>query len=168
MRLHGSITVNGRAYGPGDDISGWTIYPFFLLHMLAFGGSGFAMAYGGAPVGFLFLHGGIAIAVYLIFYLSIWGRDEVKWMLINAGLGVFGIMSQIGWLLSLFGRNVSDFAWYVHVIPFLYYVLYTSLLRHAVLDLFGAHDDEAKRSRVEWGYVAFSLATYSVLHLLGV
>ncbi len=105
--------------------------------MLVFGTSGFVMAYAKnpPPVAFLFLHGGLAVSVYTAFYLNIFGRDEVKWMFINAGLGLLGIYSQIGWLLSRFGRRISDYPLYVHVIPFLYFVLYTFLLRHAVLDI---------------------------------
>ena len=43
------------------------IYPFFLVHMLMFSASGFFMAYNDkpAPVGFLYMHGGIAIVVYM-------------------------------------------------------------------------------------------------------
>ena len=135
--------------------------------MLAFGGSGFVMAYGaGAPVPFLFLHGGIAILVYTLFYLTIFGRDEVKWMFINAGLGLLGIYSQIDWLLSLFGRRVADYPVYVHVVPFLYFVLYTFLIRHAVLDLLGAREDETKRTRVEYAYVGASVAVYLLAHFL--
>jgi hypothetical protein len=168
MKLHSAITVNGRTYHAGQDLPGIAIYPFFLFHMLVFGASGFVLAYGGAPVEFVFMHGGIAILVYVIFYLAIFGRDEVKWMFINAGIGIFGILSQIDWLLSLFGARVADFEWYVHVIPVLYFILYTFLIRHAVLDLLGARDDDVKRSRVEWGYVGGSLLVYAVAHLLGV
>ena len=167
MKLHGSITVNGRAYSRGDDVPGTFIYPFFMIHMLAFGGSGFVMAYaGGVPTAMLFMHGGIAIFVYLVFYLAIFGLDEVKWMFINAGLGLFGIVSQIDWLLSLFGKHVADFPWYVHVVPFLYFVLYTFLIRHAVLDLTGAREDEAKRRRVEYGYVVAMVLAFSLSHFL--
>ena len=41
MRIHGNISINNRAYHKGDDIPWYAIYPFFLLHMLMFGGSGF-------------------------------------------------------------------------------------------------------------------------------
>src|SRR5690606_27486770 len=79
------------------------IYPFFLFHMLMFGISGFVLAYGAdGDVGFLYMHGGIAIVVYLVFYFAIFGREQVKWMFINAGLGILGIYSQIGWILGLF------------------------------------------------------------------
>ena len=166
MKLHGSMTINGRAYSSGDEIPGLFVYPFFLVHMLAFGVSGFVMAYGGAPVLLLYMHGGIAISVYTIFYLAIFGRDEVKWMFINAGLGLFGIVSQIDWLLRLFGRRVADYPFYVHVIPFLYFVLYTFLIRHAVLDLLGAREDETKRTRVEYAYVGASVAVYLLAHFL--
>jgi hypothetical protein len=166
MKMHGSMTMNGRAYTRGDEIAGATEYPFFLIHMLAFGLAGFAMAYSGVPIGIVYMHGGVAIAVYIVFYLTIFGLDEVKWMFINAGLGIFGIVSQINWLLSLFGKHVADYSPYVHVIPVIYFVLYTFLLRHAVIDALGVREDESKRSRVEWGYVGVTLAFYLIAHLL--
>ncbi len=169
MKPHSTMTINGRTYGPGEDVgemSSMFIYFFFLIHMGAFGLSGFIKAYAGVPLEMVYMHGGIAICVYLIFYLAIFGLDEVKWMFINAGLGLFGILSQINWILSLFGKHVSDYSPYVHVIPFLYYVLYTFLIRHLVLDLTGARDDEEKRSRVELAYIGGSLAFYVLTHLL--
>jgi archaellum biogenesis protein FlaJ (TadC family) len=93
--------------------------------------------------------------------------DEVEWMFINAGLGIFGIVSQIDWILSLFGKHVGDFPPYAHVVPLLYFVLYTFLIRHAFLDIFSAREDEAKRRRVEYGYVVSMLAAFSISHLLG-
>ena len=167
MKLHGSLTMNGRAYVSGDDIPGTMVYPFFLIHMLAFGGSAFLMAYsGGVPVEMLYMQGGIAILVYLVFYLTIFGLDEVKWMFINAGLGLFGIYSQLNWLLSLFGKRAADFPIYVHVIPGLYFVLYTFLIRHAVLDLLGVREDDTKRRRVEYGYIGVTVGVYLMAHFL--
>ena len=168
MKLHDSIIVNGHAYAKGDDVPWIAVYPLFLLHMLVFGGSGFAAAYGfsDVPVPFLYLQGGGAIWIYTLLYLVIFGRDDVKWMFINAALGVLGIVSQMDWILSLFGRHMGDFPPYVHVIPFLYFVLYTFLIRHAFLDLFGAREDETKRKRVEFGYVGATVATYLLTHFL--
>ena len=162
MKIYGSMSIGNRSYSKGDVIAWHQVYPFFLVHMLMFGGSGFLMAYvrNGPPVFFLFLHGGFAIAIYTVFYLTIFGRDEVKWMFINAGLGLLGIRSQIDWGLSLFGRHFSDYPWYRHVIPFLYFVLYTFLIRHAVLDLMGAREDEARKRVVERGYIAISVLVY--------
>lgn len=168
MKLKSDITINNKTYPKGADLPWYFIYPFFLVHMLMFGGSGFYMAYAdkSPSIGFLYAHGGFAIFVYTIFYFALFGRDEVKWMFINAGLGIFGIYTQIGWFLSLFGKNVDDYPLYVHVIPFLYFVLYTFLLRHAFLDILGARNDDTKRKKVEFGYVAVSLSVYGGSFLL--
>jgi hypothetical protein len=168
MRLHAPLKIGNQNYAAGAEIPWTRVYPFFMVHMLMFGGSGFLMAYASkaAPVGFLYAHGGIAILVYTVFYLAIFGRDEVRWMFINAGLGVLGIYSQIGWVLALFGKEIGDYPLYVHVIPFLYFVLYTFLLRHALLDITGARRDEIVKKRVEYGYVGGSLLFYLASYAL--
>ena len=145
----------------------WFIYIFFGIHMLMFGLSGFLMAYASnrPELTFIYLHGGIAIFVYTIFYLSIFGRDEVKWMLINAALGVLGIYVQIGWILQRFGKDIDDFPWKVHVIPFLYYVLYTFLLRQFLLDLTGSRDNAGRKKLVDAAYVLLSLLFYVAILL---
>lgn len=166
MKLHAPIKINGRSYLAGEDVSWYCVYPFFLLHMLLFGGSGFLMAYAqdGPPAAFLYAHGGIAIFVYTVFYMSIFGLDEVKWMFINAGLGLLGIYTQVDWLLSLFGKDLGSYPLYINVVPFLYYILYTFLLRQALLDLAGAREDEERKHTVEnlyvGGSVALSLAAF--------
>ena len=64
----------------GKERSGLFIYLFFLVHMLMFGLSGFLMAYAsdGPDITFLYMHGGFAILVYTIFYLVIFGVDQVR------------------------------------------------------------------------------------------
>jgi hypothetical protein len=168
MKLHGSISIGNKSYSKGDVIAWHQVYPFFLIHMLIFGGSGFLMAYAqnGAPVAFLFLHGGFAIAIYTVFYITIFGRDEVKWMFINAGLGLLGIWSQIDWMLSLFGKHSGDYPPYRHIVPFLYYVLYTFLLRNAVLDITNCREDENRKRVVENAYIIISVAAYAVPFIL--
>ena len=167
MKLRADMEINGKTYPKGSDVPWYLVYPFFLLHMAAFGGSGFWIAYGAqdAPTAFLFMHGGIAILVYTIFYLVIFGWDEVRWMFINAALGIYGLWCEIGWLLGLFGKHISDYPWYRHVIPFTYYVLYTFLLRHLWLDLFDARNDPVRRQRFETGYVMGSVFFYSLVYL---
>lgn len=168
MRLHGELTINGRMYPKGTDVPWFTIYPGFLLHMLIFGGGGFLMAYGSdrPSVLILYAHGGFAVMAYTLFYVTIFGLDEVKWMFINAALGLLGIYSQIDWLLSLVGRKASDYPVYVHVIPFLYFVLYTFLLRHAITDLTGSREAPARKTFVEYAYVAVSVLVYVAAHYL--
>jgi hypothetical protein len=162
LKLRSDITVNGKVHPKGSDAPIWFIYPFFLFHMLMFGLSGFFMAYGAQDVEvfFLFMHGGIAITVYVIFYLTIFGLDEVKWMFINAGLGILGIYGQINWLLSLFDKQLSDYSWIRHPVPFIYYILYTFLLRQLLLDLLKAREDENKKKKVEYGYIGVSILLF--------
>ena len=144
----------------------WFVYPFFLVHMGMFGASGFVMAYGReTPLGMIYMHGGIAIVVYLVFYLVIFGREQVSWMLVNGALGVVGLWAEIDWILSKFGKSAGDFPWYLHVVPFTYYVLYTFLLWQAVLDITRARDNAPRRRIVRIAYVAISLAIYGTLLL---
>jgi len=117
-------------------------------------------------VGFLYMHGGIAIFVYTAFYVTMFGVDEVKWMFINAGLGVLGIYGQMGWLLSRFGKRIGDYPLSVNVIPFLYFVLYTFLLRHAVLDLTGSREDEDRQQKVEYAYIVVSVLVSLLFYYL--
>jgi hypothetical protein len=151
----------------GRQMPGCFVYPFFLVHMLAFGLSGFIIAYADQEpdLFFLYLHGGIAIFAYLIFYLVIFVLDEVKWMFINSGLGLFGIYAQIDLILLFFGKQASDFPTSVHVIPFLYYVLYTFLLYQVVLELSGARKSRRRKRIVELVYVLLSALVYGVIFL---
>lgn len=169
MKLHSNITFNGRLYRKGSDAPGYLIYPFFLVHMLVFGLSGFFMAYAsdGPGLGFVYLHGGFACLIYTVFYLAMFGLDEVKWMFINSALGLLGIYAQIDLILSLFGKRAGDFPVSVHVIPFLYYVLYTFLLHQMVLDLFRARDDPKRKARIDALYVVISIVVYGSIYLFG-
>ncbi|MCX7033455.1 MAG: hypothetical protein NT046_05720, partial [Arenimonas sp.] len=159
MKLNSGLKVGGKQYAAGDRAPMKFIYPFFLFHMAMFGLSGFFMAYGSGEVdlAFLYMHGGIAITVYMLFYLAIFGVDEVKWMLINAGLGLLGIWAEINYILGWFGTSRGDFSPWVHVTPFLYYVLYTFLLRQLLLDLTGSRDKPARKRLVETLYVVASV-----------
>jgi hypothetical protein len=145
------------------------VYLFFGLHMLMFGGSGFLIAYSGAtgdPV-FLWIHGGIAITVYLVFYLVIFGPGAVGWMLVNAALGAMLTMATIDLILAPFGRRAVDYPLEVHAIPFLYLVLYTFLLRQAVIDLVGARADPGRQWLADAIFVGGTLAVTGLAFLLG-
>jgi len=168
MRIHGTLKIGERKHAAGWDVPWFKIYPFFLIHMLGFGLSGFMMCYAakGVPMRFVLLHSGVAIFVYLIFYLSVFGRDEVKWMLINGALGLFGIWSQVDWILSKFGKEISSYPRWSHITPFLYYILYTFLLRQAFIDLFRAREIESRRKIVEASYVCSSLMFYLWIYLI--
>lgn len=166
MKLHSDLTINGKKYPAGSYIPWYIVYPFFLIHMLLFGLSGFRMAYSDDPpdVAFLYMHGGLAIYVYVGAYVALFGVDRVKWMFINAALGLFGIYAQINLILQLFGKTADQFPWYLHVIPFLYYVLYTFLLYQMVLDVSGARENDARKKVVESSYVVGSVVLYLLIY----
>lgn len=158
-----STRKNGRDYW-------FTSYLLFLAHMFVFGLSGFMMAYAFDPpqIGFMYMHGGLAILVYLLFYLAMFGVDEVKWMFINSGLGLMGILSEIDMILStVFGKQFEDYPVAVHVIPFLYYILYTFLLRQFFIDLARARDKPKRKRFMEALYVVLSLVVYGWLWTKG-
>lgn len=168
MKLHSDLKINGKLHRKGTSIPWYNIYPFFLIHMLMFGLSGFFMAYSSnsPDISFLYMHGGFAIFIYTIFYVSIFGVDEVKWMFINSALGLMGIYAQIDLILSLFDRQASDFPASVHVIPFLYYILYTFLLYQMVLDVSGARENPGRKKHAEVFYVAVSVLVYLAVWLI--
>ncbi len=137
------------------------IYGFFLFHMFVFGSAGFFMSYGQNPdLGFNFLFSGFAIFVYIIFYLIFFGLDEIWWLFINSALGILGILAQLDWMLALFGADMTNYPVQAHIIPAIYYVLYTFLLRRAVLHIFRAEEGSRRKRIIEGIYVAGSLLVY--------
>jgi hypothetical protein len=163
MRVRGSgLVVSGTGYSKGDVIPWGHAYPGLLIHMLLFGGSAIYLAYFDPypSTFFLFAWGGFGITLYLFLYSAMFGVDEVRWLFINSGLGILGIATQIDWLLSPLGTGLADFPFHVHVVPFLYYILYTFLMRQALLDLTGAYERPVVRAVVNGGYVVGSIAFY--------
>jgi hypothetical protein len=166
-----------KLYNGGKD--DWTysdtpwceVYFIFLVHMLMFGVGGFLFSYHTKDfrvidlfcLSSLFL---IMIVIYIRFYLEFFGREEFKWLFINFGLGLLGAITQIEWLLSLFGLKIGDYPVYAHVIPFLFFVLYASVLRQAVLDIFDARENAVRKNRVENIYIAMSVAIYVISYFL--
>jgi len=141
------------------------VFPFFLIHMLAFGSSGFYIAYfTDDALPFIYLHGGIAIYVYLQFYIALFGVDKVKWMVINAVLGIFGIYHEVKWFLSQFDKNITDYSIFIHAIPFTYYVLYTFLVYQFVLIVTDADISPRRKIVVETFYVLISIAIYLTIY----
>ena len=160
MKLAHDLTYNEKFYPAGEDVPWYYVYPFFLVHILFMGSFGFLSVYLLKEPHLLLIYGfnGFAIFIYTGFYNYLFGLDQVRWMFINALLGIVGIYTQLGWLLSLFGKHIGDYPLRYQVGPFLFFIMYTFLLRHAILDLFNAHSNESKRKIVEFGYVTMSLA----------
>ena len=78
-------------------------------------------------------------------------------------LGLLGIWTEIRYILGWFGKSIDDFPMAVHVTPFLYYILYTFLLRQMLLDLTRSRENPTRRRLVGMLYVAGSLLVYGSL-----
>ena len=105
------------------------------------------------------------IAVYLPFYLIIFGLEKVTWMFISSTLGVFGIYCELKWVLNYSGKNITEFAWSDHVIPSTYYILYTFLIHQTVLHFSGSNDNLKRKQRVEIAYIGLSIMIYLAIYL---
>ena len=167
MKLKCDWRLKGKHYKAGEEVPAKEVFPLFLINMFFFGGGGFLLAYYSpdTPIAFVYFMGGLGIFVYVNFHIAIFGWDAVKWMFINAGLGIFGIYSELRVVLKYFDKNIADFAWYVHVIPFTYYVLFTFLLYQAVLVMFAADQSPVRKKNIESGYIIVSLLIYLWIYL---
>jgi hypothetical protein len=67
--------------------------------------------------------------------------------------------------ITINGKRAGDFPASVHVIPFLYYILYTFLLYQLVLDISGTRENPERKKTVEGFYVVGSVLVYGVLYL---
>ena len=76
------------------------------------------------------------------------------------------IYTQIDRILSLFGKKASDYPIYVHVIPTFYFILYTFLIHHAILDLVKVREDNTRKKRIESIYVTIFMAIYVISFLV--
>lgn len=149
-------------HGIDPDKAPWLfIYGFFLFHMALFGSVGFLLAYSDGAIFLINLaFSGFAIFIYSIFYISIFGIEDIKWLVINSIIGILAIFSQLGWILEKFGKSLQDYPDHYHIIPGIYFVLYTFLLRRALLHLLRAKQGTKKRVLVNIGYVVFTVTYF--------
>ncbi len=139
------------------------IYPFFLVHMGMFWGSWFLLAYfaDNTPYSMALLHWWVAISVYLVFYLLIFGVWRVRDMFINAIIWCVWIYAWMWDIVSFFGKDINSFDWYWHLIPSIYFVLYTFLLRNILKD--SALLFSKKYGEQVWDYIFYWLWAISAV-----
>lgn len=143
-------------------------YLFFLVHMAIFGIGCLYLSYsdGGKNSINALLFSILPIYVYVKFYIALFDLDDIRWLFINSALGFFGIFAQLDFILSLFDATVDDYRGYVHIAPFTYFILYTFLIRHALLDFIASRFDKNKQRLIENAYIAISIIFYTFLSLL--
>jgi len=79
---------------------------------------------------------------------------------------LFGIYVEIDWLLALGGKQLSDYSLLTHVFPFLYYILYTFLIRQMFIDIFKARENENRLAAVNNLYIIISVIVYLSIYFL--
>lgn len=140
--------------------AGFFVFIFFLVHMLMFGGSGFALAYAtDSPYLFALMHGGIAILVYIIFYLVIFGIDAIKWMVINSIFGILQTHEIINLIGTTFINNYNFFSYpfYRHIIPATYIILYMFLIRQFINYILKSHKNKNREKYANWFFIVINL-----------
>ncbi len=114
------------------------VYLFFLVHMFAFGGSGFALAYiDDVPFMMAAMHSGIAIFVYIVFYLVLFGVGRVFWMFVFAIVGFAQTYFVINFIGEIFFNNwdFDNYPFYRHIAPAVFVVMYLFLVREFIYDI---------------------------------
>jgi hypothetical protein len=114
------------------------IYPFFLLHMLCFWFVWFNLSYFQEWIEYSSVFGFwlMSIIIYLVFYLVFFWIWKIKDMFINAIVWSISIYAWMWDILFFFGEDISSFNRYWHIVPWIYFVMYTFLLRNLLKDLF--------------------------------
>ena len=107
------------------------------------------------------------VPVVLRSYFRYFGVDEVKWMAVNGALSIFAMYSDVNSLLYHFGVSMSDYHWYVHIMPFTYIVMFTFLPRQVLLEIAHAREDEQRKERVSRRYAWGTFAFHTVLLIWG-
>lgn len=163
-----------------QSLSLWTrIWSYTLLYSFFFGILGFCawgsfnLAYGSPDTPWQVhiisnIHGLAFSSGILAFYYVMFGLDEIKWMFINAGIGIFGIYSELTIILKKLDKNIADYSLFAHAMPFTYYVMITFLIYRTVISFSGAEDNPARKKIVEIAYIGISLAIYLFIFNLGV
>ncbi|MFZ2151459.1 MAG: hypothetical protein WAU85_05440 [Candidatus Absconditicoccaceae bacterium] len=70
-----------------------------------------------------------------MFYFLAFGRDKIKRMFITSLIGISSIYSQLSNILKYFDKNINEFSWIYHIIPGIYFILFSFLLRRALVDI---------------------------------
>ena len=142
------------------------IYLFFLAHMAAFGTATFHITYH-KQLGDVYSVGVISLLTYVLFYLIMFGVDEILWLVITSVLGLLMIKSWLGTLALPFipdpatagDRILTDFDDFParrHILPGAFLVMYTFMLRNMLIDVLGARFNPRRDRYVGWMFVAIS------------
>lgn len=141
------------------------IYPFFLVHMAAFWYSWFSISYSepGRLFLFGFIHWWFAIFVYMIFYLAIFWLDKIKDMLIWALIGIMWTIARLEKIIPYRWHEIWDYYRAAHIIPGLYFVMYTFLIKQALIDIISIFHKKHAKKIAEIIYIWIGISVLGVI-----
>lgn len=117
----------------------WFIYIFLVLHGAVFTSVSFYLIYWADKSEdpyFGYIWGGIGAIVYSIIYFGLFAKEKLLWAFINGTIAFFQILSIRK--SNSFFEELESLPWYTHIVPIIYFVLYTFLLRHICLKISSA------------------------------
>jgi hypothetical protein len=148
---------------PVTTISPIFFYIFFLFHSWIFAISWFMIFYTGQMPLFGFLHWWIAIFVYLSLYSAVFWKEEIRNMLIGALIWALQIYSWLELIWSSlinetwYYKTFASMPLYYHIVPGLYFIMYTFLLKNAMIDLIWARNNPERSNIANWTFYIISL-----------
>ncbi|MFZ2718309.1 MAG: hypothetical protein WAZ12_00735 [Candidatus Absconditicoccaceae bacterium] len=115
-----------------------TSYKFYILIsilIIIFSSLGFYLTYFENKLIISYIMSSLYILFFLMFYFLAFGRDKIKRMFITSLIGISSIYSQLSNILKYFDKNINEFSWIYHIIPGIYFILFSFLLRRALVDI---------------------------------
>lgn len=115
-----------------------TSYKFYILIsilIIIFSSLWFYLTYFENKLIISYIMSSLYILFFLMFYFLAFGRDKIKRMFITSLIGISSIYSQLSNILKYFDKNINEFSWIYHIIPGIYFILFSFLLRRALVDI---------------------------------
>ena len=167
MKLKTDISIGSNTYSKGSYLHWSKVYGFFTVIIALHFWLVFDITYIQQDIvlGFTLCFGIFLPVLYLLAYRSIFGLAEIRWLIVNSIIGIIGVLAELDWVLSYFyDKSLSDFNVFFHIIPCVHYIMFTFVLRQAVIDSFHARYNLKRREYVNLGFTLISTILYVALY----
>lgn len=124
-------------------------YMFFIIHGLWFWTATFEITYWTHDFWWGLLFWGFATMIYMVFYMNFWGVEKIKNMFI---WGLLWVIQTYAWLeliasnfINQYSTNFHSFEMfplYYHIIPSMFFIMITFLLKNLIAEFFPKNQDK--------------------------
>ncbi|EKE29455.1 MAG: hypothetical protein ACD_2C00172G0003 [uncultured bacterium (gcode 4)] len=141
-------------------------YPILVPHVLIFGFTWFMLFYSHQRPAMGFLIWLITTISYLIVYVQLFGKEQIRDMLIG---GLIWVIQVYGWLEILAAKAIDwtkefktfdSMPMYYHLIPATYFIMWTFLVKNVIIDLIWARNNPEKMNLTYKLFYAISLLIF--------